>query len=125
METKFVEAIGTLNWGKFMVGRFTQDEWDRRSEVDGRRLVAGRGWDRHRHLLVFDLQTGEGALFWPHANGMARMDLAKHKIWVCPLYEPFLEWLYLQDPDDLDVLPDRVELMDAEPSMYGYRRAGD
>jgi hypothetical protein len=43
---------------------------------------------------------------------------------VCPLFEPFLEWLYEQDLTDLSTLPRRVELPDAEFSFTGYRRPG-
>lgn len=86
METKFIEAMNRadgqpFNWGKFMVARFTGDEWRRRSH---------------------DLNE-------------------KHKIWVCPLYEPFLEWLYRQDVRDLGKLPDHVTL-EAPAALWGYRR---
>jgi hypothetical protein len=124
METKFIDATnGKLNWGKFMLGRFTPEEWARRSTVDGGPMLGGRGWDR-RHLLVLDLQTGEGAVFSP--GGSARADLNKHKIWVCPLYEPFLTWLYKQDLADLSALPDEVSftLAEAPFAMAGYRREG-
>jgi hypothetical protein len=82
--TKFVEATnGPRNWGKFMVARFTAEEWSRRSVVDPERgLIAGRGWTT-QHLLVWDLQTGEGAIFRP--GGSARYDLRKHQIWVSAL----------------------------------------
>lgn len=123
METAFVEAVGTLNWGKFMVGRFTEAEWRQRSEVDGQLLVR-RGWSR-QHLLVLDLETGEGTILWPHETGMPSSDLNKHKIWVCPMFEPFLEWLYVQDLTDLSQLPSVVELLDHPGSWAGYRRAGE
>ena len=60
------------------------------------------------HLVVLDLQTGEGAIFMP--GGLAAADLDKHGIWVCPLFEPFLAWLYKQDLSDLDALPAVVEI---------------
>jgi hypothetical protein len=123
MQSKFIEATnGPQNWGKFMVGRFTQEEWMTRSAVEPERgLIAGRGWSRD-HLLVVDLQTGEGAIFRP--GGVAGYDLNKHAIWVCPLFEPFLTWLYEQDLSDLDALPAYVDLPDAEFMMSGYRRPG-
>lgn len=129
MITKFIEAHDAtkFNWGKFMVCRFTNDEWFYRSAVaadDGRhqRLLFGRGWTL-AHLLVLDLQTGEGAIFMP--GGLATADLnRKHKIWVCPLFEPFLTWLYTQDTHDLDALPNVVNLGDVPVSMHGYRRKG-
>lgn len=129
MITKFFEATqytgkpGLHNWGKFMVGRFEQEEYERRSEVDSpdSRLLSVCGWTEH-HVWVMDLQTGEGAFFQPH--GYAHADLQKHAIWVCPMFEPFLEWLYKQDLTDLDTLPALVELPEAEFALAGYRRPG-
>lgn len=124
MQTKIIEATnikhGGYNWGKFMLGRF-DEERSTFSAIDGRRsLLAACGWTPD-HLLVVDLQTGEGALFRP--GGSTRADLDKHRIWVCPLFEPFLMWLYRQDLSDLEALPAMVEL-DAPSAMAGYRRAG-
>lgn len=131
MEMAFIEAThgnGAGNWGKFAVGRFTDEEWAVRSalpEAEGQRLIGGRGWSRH-HVLAFDLQTGEGALFLP--GGFARSDLNKHRIWVCPLFEHFLTWLYEHVSNLADTwfedLPRVVELPDAPFDMYGYRRPG-
>ena len=123
METKFIEVTNNeQNWGKFMLARFTPEEWTRRSAIDPpASLVRGRGWTPD-HLLVFDLQTGEGAMFRPGGN--AHADLDKHRVWVCPMFEPFLEWLYEQKLDDLDALPAMVNLPDAPFAFAGYRRAG-
>ncbi len=152
MKTVFIEATnGWQNWGKFMVARF-DEEYQRRSEVVAKDVVPayeqamknigvtaeeakqfaetrihslgllnGIGWNPS-DIIVFDLQTREGAAFKP--GGCARADLDKHKIWVCPLFEPFLEWLYQQDLSDLNKLPKHVDLPDAEFHMYGYRRSG-
>lgn len=125
MQTKFIEATniehGGGNWGKFMLGRFTEQEWQHRSRVaEDRSLVRSRGWTTD-HIFVLDLQTGEGALF--RHGGYARADLDKTRIWVCPLFEPFLTWLYRQDVSDLDALPDRVAL-DDPGDWRGYRRPG-
>ena len=79
------------------------------------------GWS-DQHLWVCDLQTGEGAFFRP--GGLAGADLAKRQIWVCPMFEPFLTWLYQQDLTDLKALPDYVELPDAPFGRSGYRRRG-
>ena len=68
------------------------------------------------------LQTGEGAMFRP--GGSPAADLDKHAVWVCPLFQPFLAWLYEQDLTDLDALPAHVELPDAEFAFAGYRRPG-
>lgn len=142
MESKFVEVTqsvdGGFNHGKFMIGRFDKQEWQRACEMDlrfaeattdyrraqgeGRSLLGRCGWSGD-HVLVLDLQTGEGSIFLP--GGSASADLDKHKVWVCPMFEPFLEWLYGQDLSDLLKLPDLVELPDAPEAMYGYRRAGE
>lgn len=123
----FIEAShgGGGNWGKFMLARFELAEWTYPSalpEAEGHRLLHGRGWDVH-HLLFVDLQTGEGVMLRP--GGIAHADLEKHKIWVCPMAEPFLEWLYQQDVRDITTLPSYVELPEAPFAMAGYRRKGE
>lgn len=130
MKTKIIEATnGPQNWGKFMLGRFT-DEWGYPSHVSlfgsnesarGIALLRAVGWTEE-HLLVLDLQTGEGAIF--RHGGLARADLDKHRIWVCPLFQPFLVWLYKQDLSDLDALPNHIDLPDAPFALQGYRRPG-
>ena len=137
METVFVEATNTKNggwnWGKFMVARFSKEEWERTSvvrdeyqqnrtggDMTGGSLLCHIGWSPS-NILVFDLQTGEGAVFRP--GGLARADLEKHKIWVCVLFEDFLTWLYQQNLDDLQALP-RVVDLDSESALWGYRRTG-
>jgi len=123
MKLAFIEATnGPLNWGKFMVARF-DDEFQIPSQVDPlcHSLLRGRGWCS-RHVIVFDLETGEGAEFLP--GGSVKYDLDKHQIWVCPLFEPFLKWLYKQDLTDLSKLPKTVNLPDAEFALSGYRRPG-
>lgn len=126
METKIIEATNQLNWGKFMLCRF-DTEWRARSAVSGLNapLLREIGWSPN-HLWVLDLQTGEGAFFLPQRNGSAKAELnGKHRIWVCPMFEPFLEWLYQQDLTDLQALPQLVELPHAEFALYGYRRAAE
>ena len=127
MITKIIEAVQSKtryeNWGKFLVMK-PDVEWERRSEVDmlnNSPLLRQRGWGPD-HVWVLDLETGEGGYFSP--GGVARADLKKHQIWVCPLFEPFLTWLYLQDLSDISKLPDLVELPDAEFEFRGYRRQG-
>lgn len=126
METHFIEVTNNFNWGKFMLGRFTTEEWALRSQISGH-LIGGRGWSAD-HLLVMDLQTGEGAMFKPNPKfpQTAKYDLDKRKIWVCPMFELFLKWLYAQDLHELTALPSLVEftMKEAEPAMYGYRRGG-
>ena len=129
MITKFIEVTNTVggkpfNWGKFMVARFSDEEWHR-GAVEGAKflgLLDQVGWTR-RHIIVFDLQTCEGAAFLP--GGWPKADLNKHRVWVCPLFEPFLEWLYKRDLTDLDALPDSITLPDAPAALSGYRRKGE
>lgn len=131
MKTKIVEVTnaeggGGINYGKFLVGRHDAAEWQRSPAVAGAMLpslLASIGTNPDC-VWVLDLQTREGASFKP--GGVAKSDLAKHKIWVCPMFEPFLGWLYQQDLSDLDALPDLVKLTEAEaPSaLAGYRREG-
>lgn len=121
VQTKFIEVTNNnLNWGKFFLMRF-DNEWEYKSAFTGGSLLREVGWDRN-NIIVMDLQTGEGARFLP--GGLAAADLNKHQIWVCPMFEPFLKWLYLQDLADLSKLPDHLNLPDAEFAMVGYRRKG-
>lgn len=123
MQVKFIEVTnGPRNWGKFAVCEFTEEEWWERSAVEPSvPLVPSRGWTRD-HYLVLDLQTGEGAMF--KHGGYAKHDLNKHAIWVCPMFEPFLVWLYKQPFIRLEELPAHVDLPDAEFMMSGHRRPG-
>ena len=122
MQTHIIEATNGFNWGKFLVGRFDK-EWSYRSRMSdsGLPLLGEVGWTQG-HLWVLDLQTGEGACF--RLGGNAHADLNKHKIWVCPLFEPFLAWLYRQSAS-FEELPAVVELPEAEADFYGYRRPGE
>jgi hypothetical protein len=123
MKTKIIEATqgiqGGFNWGKFLIGVF--DDEREHVGMDGFLFFPPR-WSE-RHMLVLDLETGEGAIFL--IGGSATHDLNdKHKIWVCPMFEPFLVWLYDQDFKDIDELPGLVELPDAPAAWAGYRREG-
>lgn len=133
MRSRMIEAVQSAgrpgNWGKFLVGVFDEEERGYASRVaPGRPLVTECcGWWGRERVWVLDLQTGEGAYFNP--GGLARADLDKHRIHVCVLYLPFLEWLYGRyrlagGRLELDGLPDVVELPDAEFAFYGYRRPG-
>jgi hypothetical protein len=128
MITHIIEATNYpsgMNWGKFLIGKFDEQEWNKRSAIkdcdNGRPMLPQLGWT-YDNLWVLDLQTGEGALFNP--RGLAVADLTKHAVWVCPLFSPFLEWVYKQNLEDITKLPDFVELPEAPSSMYGYRRQG-
>ena len=128
MLTKLVELTNNINWGKFLVGRFDEAEWSYRSEIAcGARLLSHLGWD-DKHVWVLDLATGEGALFRP--GGRAAADLEKHRVWVCPMFEVFLGWLYAHPEcwSDLSAIPKTLVLTDEEAlaatSLYGRRRGG-
>jgi hypothetical protein len=127
MRTKIVEVTQHkdtgFNWGKILVGQF-EEEWTVPSVIGQHQSVlAPRGWGPN-HRLVLDLETGEGAMF-SFPIGSARADLDKHKVWVCPMYSPFIEHLQaIRWAGDLDELPDVVELPDAPATMAGYRRGG-
>lgn len=123
METKFVEVTnGPQNWGKFLLMRFDVER-EYQSVIDPpRRLLSAIGWNP-RAVWVMDLQTCEGVALNP--GGHAGADLNKHKVWVCPMFEPFLTWLWEQPlPLDFAKIPAHVDLPDAEFAMSGYRREG-
>jgi hypothetical protein len=145
MKTVFIEATDatSFNWGKFMVGRMDADEWSRLSEMSKdwaaqkadeeekqfrarlarTPLLFQIGFDP-KAVYVFDLQTCEGSFFSPSHPAGATYDLDKHDLWVCPMFEPFLQWLYSQDLSDLDKLPKLVNLGEVPTAMRGYRRDG-
>ena len=127
MIVKFAEVTNQFNWGKFMIARFTDDEWRVKSKLDGFPLLSARGWTS-RHIWVCDVQTGEGAFFAP--PGSAKADLDKHAIWVCPMFPLFLGWLY-EHPEQyiaIMTIPDLIELSPEETAkysaLYGFRRPG-
>ena len=64
---------------------------------------------------MLDLQTGEGALVRPY--GHAKCDFDKHQVWVCPLFEPFLKWLYEQNLAEIDRLPAAVKIDNPASAM--------
>jgi hypothetical protein len=127
MKTKFIEAQSPQgNWGKFMVGTFDVEEWQRPSVFGGENytLLMQIGMSP-LSLLVVDLQTCEGAIF-NHTiyRENATRDLnTKHQIWVCVLFEEFLGWLYENYTGDIDLLPSSVTL-DVPFAFSGYRRSG-
>lgn len=125
MITTIIEATSQndFNWGKFLLAQMT-GEWVRKSVVSGsKRSLLSEIGVAPEQLWVLDLQTGEGALFRPRPGGDARYDLNRHRIWVCPLFEPFLVWLYQQKWSPLEDLPTCIKL-EAEEAFSGYRREG-
>jgi hypothetical protein len=126
MQTKLIEFTHTGdagNWAKVLVAAFS-DEWAHRSVVADdrpRSLLSACGWGSW-HRLIMDLQTGEGLIVSP--GGDASVDLAKRRLWTCPLFPFALDWLYRQDLSDVSTLPDAVELPQAPVSLTGQRGAG-
>lgn len=142
MNVHFIEATQAefnLNHGKFMLARFTPEEARAKSALPGYEQeslwrIGGLRNMRPGMTLVLDLQTGEGAAFTlvdrhGDPDHTARYDLAKHKIWVCPMFEPFLGWLYGQtqlgeSETAIQALPRYVEIPTLEGDLAGYRRPG-
>jgi hypothetical protein len=121
MKTQFLEASGSMNHGRFLILEFEPSDWDVESKVSSGSVLASAGFWTWRPLFaLIDLVTCEGALF--DGRGVARHDLDSRRIWVCPMYEPTLEWLYRQKPVALP-LPGVVEL-DVPGELYGHRRDG-
>lgn len=119
MVTHFIEASDGIAHGKFMLARLDGAELRVRSALpgfEGERLqrVGGARRLNHRSTLVLDLQTGNGAAFFI-GTGYWRADLERTgPIHVCPMFRPFLAWLYGQDvgdaPDSIRELPRYVEV---------------
>lgn len=122
MKTHFIEVTNReQNWGKFLLIQF-DSEWEYDSQMSpGRPLLRQIGFNPNA-IWVLDLQTCEGAAFVP--GGLASADLHKHRVWVCPMFEPFLNWLYQQKIKSIEELPGTLDLEDAEFAMWGYRREG-
>jgi hypothetical protein len=132
MKTHFLEATNDdLNWGKFLVCIYDDEEKSYKSQMCpdlfGRPLLVSTGRGRPSFWLL-DLQTGEGAEFYPPAPKdafTAKFDLDKHAVWVCPMYEPTLVWLYQNSHLVFGGgLPGKINLPNAEFSFRGYRRPG-
>ena len=135
MRRAFIEASNNqVNYGKFAI--FAPDVADHTYTCalpgyDTRRLLSWAcGWTAD-DVLIVDLQTGEGARFDPiygRHRDSAAADLNRHRIWVCPLFAPFLTWLYAftgqHGLDWFNHLPAYIDLPDAPTDTAGYRRPG-
>ncbi len=139
MQLKFVEVGHPVdkdglggNWGKFAVGRWTVQELGEKTQFpgcEGQRIASLHGWGGD-HVWLFDLQTGESARFYIN-NPVpvdVRSQLKNHQIWVCPMFEPFMVWLWSHirlNPSWWDTLPRTVELPADTPfEVAGFRRPG-
>lgn len=121
MISRFIEAShgDGGNYGKFIVLRFDKRESQIKTRLPGHTghplfTFAGARKLNPKTTFVFDLQTGEGAAFYIGDKGGARIALSQRDIWVCPLYLPFLNWLWGQDMSDITKLPRYVDLSGAE-----------
>jgi hypothetical protein len=105
MVTHFIEASDGMMHGKFMLGRLDSAELGVRSALPGSEedplmRVGGRRRLNERSTLIVDLQTGNGAAFFI-GGGLWIADLNRTgPIHVCPMFPPFLKWLYEQKVPD-------------------------
>lgn len=102
MITRFVEVTDGWMYGKFLVCRMDAEELATPSEMPdarhGERLLVhgGRRRFNDHSTLVIDLQLGTAAA-WP-LQGLMEAYESEH-LWhlhVCPMYRPFVRWLYEQ-----------------------------
>lgn len=132
MIAHYVETYNDFNHGKFVLLRHGPEDLRRRSALPGyetTHILVGRKWDADGTFIA-DLQTGEGCVFYLECGSAAVQYTLnqKHKIWVCPMYEPFVCWLADTHPElargggDITALPSVVELPDAPTAVAGYRR---
>lgn len=137
MICKIIEAtdVGQFNHGKFMVRLFEHDEYNYMSRIAPEYLLRRFCNYPRATIWVDDLYTGEGCRFaFPSYRikenreqraAHVKESLNRHRIWVCPMFEPFVTWLLGQDLSDLSCLPDVVDsLPDDACSFWGYRRPG-
>lgn len=125
MKSHIIEVTNDdQNWGKMMVCVHDDVEMKYRSQMSPSSVPLLRqiGYAGDE-IWVLDLQTGEGARFRP--GGLAKADLDNHRVWVCPMFEPFLEWLYQNYAlVQTWTLPATVNLPNAVFEFRGYRRSG-
>jgi hypothetical protein len=120
MNTKIVEVTNGRAWGKFLIGWFDLVEWARHSAIlpgdaslGQHPLLSLSGWSPE-HFLLLDLDTGEGRLF--KHRGLADQDMANKHLFVGPMFEPFLTWLYDQPLEDVRSLrlPKLITLLETQ-----------
>ena len=122
MRTKIIESTNPDGlYLKAMVGRFDQEDWQRKplagaehSSADTS-LLRQEGWNGD-HFIIQDLSNpGLGGIF--HMDGLARADLESSTTRFGPLMLPFVEWLYEQgmSQEFPENLPDLVALRRLSP----------
>lgn len=122
MDIHFLEVTnGPYNWGKLAVGTFESHEWEYVSQIAAEPLLARLGHGPTTRLFL-DLTTGEGALF--NCSQALMPQLARHKIWVCPLYEVGLKEFSDHDIHEAqEKWRPHVDVQDALFQFEGYRRS--
>lgn len=117
MIVKFIEASDGTAHGKFMLARMDA-ELATRSGLPGYEdeplmTVGGRRKFNSHSTLVVDLQTGRGAALALDPFSYTKLDEGG-RMWVCPMFRPFLKWLCLQGlgmgAGDITALPSYVEI---------------
>ena len=118
--THLIEASDNAAYGKFLIARL-DDELHASSALPGYegspllRLGGLRRFNENSTLIV-DLQTGNAAVFFISNGGSWEADLNRTgPIHVCPMFRPFLKWLYEQKvpvhpPAAIQDLPRFVEV---------------
>ena len=119
MKTKIIEATDGVAYGKFLIGLY-DEEWlvrpainktidDPKMQVE-MPLLRQEGWSV-RSFLFQDLSNpGNGSIFQHGSGRNAQADVEAKNITVCWLYVETLQWLYGRSINDLDALPDLIEL---------------
>lgn len=114
MYTKIVEVESANKdvVGYFMVGMHDW-EWTRKSEIMGGTvsLLRHKGWSRD-HFWLFDLATGQGAIFADHGHVLE--DLKEADIQVTPMFSSYLAYLRSVGPFPVQALPDHIVLPEYE-----------
>lgn len=128
MIARFVEVTDLVAYGKFLVCRMTPVELATPTAMPEARLLVpdaapspplltygGRRRFNSHSTLVVDLQRGTAAA-WP-LQGVAEAYKAEHlqNLPVCPMYMPFIEWLYrdarwAMGAGDITDIPAYIEL---------------
>ncbi len=133
MKTHFIEATqrDDFNWGKFLLCQYEPADWAHPVHLPISKSLASQPQSLLRSRMrdpdgiwCLDIETNEGAyLRWGPRMHLDLND--KHQVWVCPMYEPFLEWLGSQhELGDITMLPHFLRLDTDFGAVAGYRRSG-
>jgi hypothetical protein len=133
VKSKFLEVTNKANWAKLQLLQWEPSDLARPSLVQKGKVLLnavqvrrGDAADPLTAVFVRDLQTQEGCEFYPSPEADCKTQLDMHRVWVCPLFYPFVSWLFANYQGDVTSLPDLVELADSKKQEYqGYRRPGE